>query len=182
MSIDPNGTAKEIVLDFPMQRLDKLLGSFEFEGDHVNDNVWTKVHNPRAEFTLRLFSSAVHENVFDRLPCRIWPVGRRCPAGDVYNLMSALDECGQEVGPDVPTSSYDDDPGQFVLLAPLKLHSINLIRRHTVESRQTHCQRLERRKKGGGGVTLTINRQKRRKHKPAAVVGKPIVSGSCFSE
>jgi len=35
--------------------------------------------------------------------------------------MSTLDKCGHKVGPDVPTSSNDDDPGQFVLLAPLTL-------------------------------------------------------------
>src|SRR6516164_2304252 len=110
MSIHPNGTAEEIVLDLSMQRLDQLLRSLKLERDHVNDDVRIKACNPRSEFTFCLFGRAIHKNLFDGLPGRMRTVGCRCTATDVYNLVSTLDKCGHEIGSDMSTPSNDDDP------------------------------------------------------------------------
>jgi hypothetical protein len=50
MSIYPNGTAKQIMLDFPSQRLDQLPRSLKLEREHVDHNVWLEPSNPQAEF------------------------------------------------------------------------------------------------------------------------------------
>src|SRR6516225_676631 len=110
MSIHPNGTAEEIVLDLSMQCLDQLLRSIKLERDHVNDYVRTKAYNPRAEFTFCLFGRAIHKNLFNGLPGRMLPVWCRCTTADVYNLVSTLDKRGHEIGSDVSTPSNDDDP------------------------------------------------------------------------
>src|SRR5262249_47793510 len=116
MSINPNGTAEEIVLDFSMQRSDQLLRSFELERDHVDDNVRIKASNPRAEFAFRLFGPAVHANLFDDRPGWMRPVGCRLTAANVYTPVPTPDKRGQEVGSDMSPPSNDDDPSHSFLL------------------------------------------------------------------
>jgi hypothetical protein len=119
MFIHPNGTAEEIVLDFPMQHLNQLFRSFKFERDHVEDNVCMKARDPRAESAFCLFGFAVHKNLFDGLPGRMRPIGWRCTAADVYNLVSTLDKRGHQVGSDMSTPPNDDNPSQVFLLLQL---------------------------------------------------------------
>src|SRR5215469_15645094 len=115
MSINPNGTAEEIVLDLSMQCPDQLLRSLKLERDHVNDYVRIEASNPRAEFIFCFFGPTVHGNLFNGLPSRMLPVGCRCTTADVYNLVSTLDKRGHEIGSDVSTPSNDDDPSHSFL-------------------------------------------------------------------
>src|SRR5678815_4461489 len=48
VSVYPNGTAEEIVLNPAVQRLHELLCSLEFEGDHVNHDVRIEGGDPRS--------------------------------------------------------------------------------------------------------------------------------------
>jgi hypothetical protein len=62
------------------------------------------------EFTFSLFSPAIRDDLFDRFPSRMAPVGCRCTSTDVYNVVPTLNQCGNEVRSDVSTPSNDDDP------------------------------------------------------------------------
>jgi hypothetical protein len=108
-----------------MQRLNQPLRCFEFERDHVDDNVCTKAGNPRAEIAFRLFGSPVHKDLFDCLPRLMRSVGRSFTAADIDNLVSKLDKCGHKVGSDMPTPSNNDNPSHSFLLRLSTLHSTN---------------------------------------------------------
>ena len=110
MSIHPDRTAEQVVLDLPAQRLDKLLGSVKLERDHVDDDVCVKSGNPRAEFSCCLFGLAVHHNLVDILPGGMGPVGCCRTPADIKDLVSTLDKRRNQVCPDVSTPAKDDDP------------------------------------------------------------------------
>src|SRR5215470_5313834 len=123
MSIHPNGTAEQIVLDLSAQRLDQLLRSSKLERDHVDDNVCVKASDPRAEFALGFFGLAVHSDLFDSFPGRMLFIGRCRATADIYNRVSALDKLGHEVGSHMSISSNDDDPSHGFLLRLSTFHS-----------------------------------------------------------
>jgi len=103
MSIHPNGTAEQIVLDLSSQRVDQLMRSSKVKRDHVDDNVCVKASDPRAEFALGFFDLALYNDLFDSLPGRMFFIGRCRATGDVYNLVSALDKRGHKIGSDTVT-------------------------------------------------------------------------------
>src|SRR5215469_8501310 len=122
MSIHPNGTAEQIVLDLSAQRLDQLLRSSKLERDHVDDNVCVKASDPRAEFALGFFGLAVHSDLFDSFPGRMLFIGRCRATADVYNRVPTLDKLGHEVGSHMSISSNDDDPSHGFFLRLSTFH------------------------------------------------------------
>ena len=109
-TMDPDRTAMEEVAYLAAEGGDEMLGAWQRETDHVDDDVRLEVADLRPERTGLFLGIAVENDGFDGAPCSIGLIGLPLAARDVDHVVARGNQTRHEIRADVAASAKDHRP------------------------------------------------------------------------
>ena len=107
-AVGPDGPAMQEHLHLAAECLDQLLRARQREADHVDHDVGLEVANLRAERAVGFGGRAVDGDGADGVPRGMGRIGLALAAADVGDLVTGLDEPGDQIGPHMAAAADDD--------------------------------------------------------------------------